>query len=130
METSMTAIIVIAQGHDIAGRRKTCTRASTASKGAPLETTAHEFASRRAIRARSTKDPSVSFAIPTSGMIDPPGPSYGALVKGEDVEWWVPRSRSRQGMIRGDVLPLGAELPAPATTRPSPPAFSARCLAF
>ena len=68
----MTAIIVIAQGHDIAGRRKTCARVSTASKGATLETTAHEFALRRAHRcARSTKNPSVSFAIPTSGMIEP-----------------------------------------------------------
>ena len=67
----MTASIVIAQGHDIAGRRKTCARASTASKGATRQTTAHEFAWRRAIRARSTKDPSVSFAIPMSGVIEP-----------------------------------------------------------
>ena len=68
----MTAILVIAtQGHDTAGRRKTCARASTASKGATLETKAHGFASRRDIHARSTKDPRVPFAIPTSGMIEP-----------------------------------------------------------
>jgi len=48
METTMTVIIVIAQGHDIAGRRKTCACASTASEGATWETTAHEFASLRA----------------------------------------------------------------------------------
>jgi len=42
-----------------------------ATEGATLETTAHEFAWRRAIRARSTKDPSVPFTIPMSGMIEP-----------------------------------------------------------
>jgi hypothetical protein len=71
MEITMATIIVAAQGHANAGRRKTFTRASTASKGATRQTTAHEFASLRAIHARSTKDPSVPFAIPTSGMIEP-----------------------------------------------------------
>ena len=66
----MTAATVTAQGHDTAGRRKTCIRASPASEGATRETTAHEFAWQRSIRARSTKDPSVPFAIPMSGMID------------------------------------------------------------
>jgi len=35
METSMAAIIVAAQGHDTAGRKKTYARASTASEARP-----------------------------------------------------------------------------------------------
>ncbi|WP_211237276.1 hypothetical protein, partial [Neisseria gonorrhoeae] len=66
----MTAIIVAAQGHENAGRNKTCASASTESESPSRETTAHEFARQRAIHARSTNDPRVPFAIPMSGMID------------------------------------------------------------
>jgi hypothetical protein len=70
METNLTAIIVIAQGHDIAGRRKTCARASTANKSATWKTTAHEFAWKRVHHCALDQD-RVSDTISMSGMIEP-----------------------------------------------------------
>jgi hypothetical protein len=50
MDTTMTIAIVTAQGHDNAGRRKTCARASTDGEGATWGMTAHEFAVQRGHR--------------------------------------------------------------------------------
>ena len=53
----MTAIIVTAQGHDTAGRRKTCARASTASDGAPGKRQRMNSYGSASITARWTEDP-------------------------------------------------------------------------
>jgi hypothetical protein len=110
----MTAVIVAAQGHDTAGRRKTCARASTASEGATWEMTAHEFALQRAHPGAPPKIRRVRRVSSMSGTNDAPATNYASLVKGEGVELPYPMSRfslrhnpQRLAVLRGEQVTGG-----------------------
>jgi hypothetical protein len=70
METTMTAIIVAAQGHGITDRAKTGMCASTAVKSRPGRR--QRMISRRCapVDTRSTKDPRSPFRNPMSGTVE------------------------------------------------------------
>jgi hypothetical protein len=85
METTMTAVIVTAQGYGITGRTKTCACASMKGEGVTQRTMAYDFASRRGRPRRlRPKIRGVRPAISMSEMADRSATSiYASLVKGE-----------------------------------------------
>jgi hypothetical protein len=83
METTMTAIIVAAQGQESPGRTETCARASMKAKARPGER--WRMISHRARRLARPwhKTRGVQLAISMSQMADRSAPIYASVVKGD-----------------------------------------------